>query len=43
MISRDDAQLIDVLQIAPRAPWATVGEHLGISACDGREALAAPD
>jgi DNA-binding Lrp family transcriptional regulator len=31
MISCDDAQLIDVLQIAPRAPWATVGEHLGIS------------
>ncbi len=31
MISRDDAQLIDALQIAPRAPWATVGEHLGIS------------
>lgn len=31
MISHDDAQLIDALQIAPRAPWATVGEHLGIS------------
>ena len=31
MISRDDAQLIDALQIAPRAPWAAVGEHLGIS------------
>jgi DNA-binding Lrp family transcriptional regulator len=32
MLSRDDAQLIDALQIAPRAPWAAVAEHLGISA-----------
>lgn len=31
MITRDDALLIDALQIAPRASWATLGEHLGIS------------
>src|ERR1700679_1411046 len=31
MISDDDALLIDALQIAPRASWATLSEHLGIS------------
>lgn len=31
MITRDDTLLIDALQIAPRASWATLGEHLGIS------------
>lgn len=32
MISHDDALLVDALQIAPRVSWATVSEHLGISA-----------
>jgi DNA-binding Lrp family transcriptional regulator len=32
MISDDDALLIDALQIAPRASWAALSEHLGISA-----------
>jgi DNA-binding Lrp family transcriptional regulator len=31
MISDDDASLVDALQIAPRASWATLSEHLGIS------------
>jgi DNA-binding Lrp family transcriptional regulator len=31
MISDDDALLIDALQIAPRASWAALSEHLGIS------------
>src|ERR1700744_5643946 len=32
MITDDDALLIDALQIAPRASWAALSEHLGISA-----------
>jgi DNA-binding Lrp family transcriptional regulator len=31
MISDDDALLIDALQIAPRASWAALSEHLGVS------------
>jgi DNA-binding Lrp family transcriptional regulator len=31
MLSDDDALLIDALQIAPRASWAALSEHLGIS------------
>ena len=32
MLSDEDQCLIDALQVAPRAPWATVGGVLGISA-----------
>jgi DNA-binding Lrp family transcriptional regulator len=31
-LSTDDRLLIDALQIAPRAPWSTVGDALGITA-----------
>ncbi|CAN5200107.1 AsnC family transcriptional regulator [soil metagenome] len=32
MLTHDDMALVDALQIAPRAPWATLGSVLGISA-----------
>lgn len=32
MLSLDEMALVDALQIAPRAPWATLGSVLGISA-----------
>jgi DNA-binding Lrp family transcriptional regulator len=32
ILSIDDRLLIDALQVAPRAPWATIGDSLGISA-----------
>jgi DNA-binding Lrp family transcriptional regulator len=32
MLSQEDMSLIDALQIAPRAPWTTVGSVLGVSA-----------
>lgn len=32
ILSESDLALIDALQVAPRAPWATVGKVLGVSA-----------
>jgi DNA-binding Lrp family transcriptional regulator len=31
MLSQDEMALVDALQVAPRAPWATLGSVLGIS------------
>src|SRR4051812_6846063 len=31
-LSETDLYLIDALQVAPRAPWATIGDAVGISA-----------